>query len=313
MTALFFNFCLGVVILLFSTQTFVKSAEKITRLLRISPLIVGITIVAIGTSLPELAVSLIAIIKADSGLALGNIIGSNIINILMVLPAGILIGRLRIGTTKTQRNSLILLVVTFIFFTIGLLRIPHLYAGYFLLTLAVVFTITEFELGRFGQNHEDSARIKKYKREKFNFRQLLFLILAVGGIVMGGLLVVNSVENISLLTGLSTTILGLSLTAVVTSLPELLTTIFSQEEHQEKMTIGNILGSNIYNLLFIGGVIMLFPVATTVGIADWIWLILTVVCFVFMLRYYKGRPIPKWIGLILLILFLAYIISLGNK
>ena len=112
MQDLLLKFGIGVVVLLLSTQTFVKLAKKISLALRISPLIVGITIVALGTSLPELSVSLIASINNDAGLAFGNIIGSNIVNILVVLPVCIVIGKLRIVKTKTQRSSVLLLGIT---------------------------------------------------------------------------------------------------------------------------------------------------------------------------------------------------------
>ncbi len=313
MIDLLIKFCIGIAVLLFSTYTLVKLVEKISRVIRISPLIVGTTIVAFGTSLPELTVSTIAVLKHDAGLAFGNIVGSNIVNILMVLPAGVLIGKLRIGTTKTQRNALILLGITALFLILQLMKLPSLFSGLFLLVLAILFTIGEYELGMFGRSHEDSAQFKKRNNEKLTFGKIVSVILSIAGIILGGFLIVTSVESISILTGYSTTILGLSLTSVATSLPELFTTFFTQEEHQEKITIGNIIGSNIYNLLFIGGVAMLFSTVMTVPIMDWVWLILTTICFVFILRRYSGKPIPKWVGIVLLLLFFTYLFILGIK
>jgi len=111
------------------------------------------------------------------------------------------------------------------------------------------------------------------------------------------------------LTGIPTTVLGLTLSAVATSLPELLTTVFSQKNHQEKITIGNVIGSNIYNLLLIGGIISLFPLTRVVSIGEWLWLVITTISFVFILRYYKGKRPPKYIGLILLLFFFVYIFT----
>jgi len=310
MYVLLIKFCLGVILLLFSTQALIKLAEKISRAIRISPLIIGVTIVALGTSLPELAVSTIAILKHDTGLAFGNIIGSNIVNIFMVLPAGILIGGLRLGTTKTQRNALILLGATIFFLILQLVRVPSLFSGLFLLTLALLVTIGEYELGVWGRGHEDSTQFRNQEKEKFTLGRIMSFMLSIAGIVLGGVLVVTSVEKIALVTGYSTTILGLSLTAVATSLPELLATILTQKEHQEKITIGNIIGSNIYNLLFIGGIVTLFSAVTTISIMDWMWLIFATICFVFILRFYRGRPIPKWVGIFLLLLFFIYLFTL---
>lgn len=258
------QFGIGLVILLLSTQKLVELAKNISRTLRISPLIVGITIVAIGTSLPELAVSLVSILKNDVGLAMGNIIGSNIVNILLVFPVGLFIGKLRIGTIKTQRNALFLLGATAIFFITQSFGSFKPVSGLLLISLAVAISIVEYMLGVFGRTHEDIKQFKSVKYKNLGWGGVVSAILLTLGIIGGSVLVVNSIEAISLLTGISTTILGLTLIAVSTSLPELLTTIFSQENHQEKITVGNILGSNIYNLLLIGGIISLFPSATPI-------------------------------------------------
>lgn len=310
MQDLLLKFGIGVVVLLLSTQTFVKLAKKISLALRISPLIIGITIVALGTSLPELSISLVATVKNDAGLALGNIIGSNIVNILMVVPVGIVIGKLRIGKTKTQRNAVLLLGITGVFVLLQLLSFPPLLSGLFLVTSALVVTMLEYQWAVFGRSHEDSVRFNNHKKGRFTFGGFVSLILSLIGIIIGGILLVTSVEDISLVTGYSTTVLGLSLTAIVTSLPELLTTIFSQEEDQEKITIGNIIGSNIYNLLFIGGLVTIFSPKMTMPVGDWVWLISTTICFVFILGYYKGKTVPRRVGVFLFVLLIIYLLTL---
>ena len=309
MEIVLFKFLVGLVILLFSTQRFVVLAEKISRKFRISSLIVGTTIVAMGTSLPELTVSIVSILKNDSGLAMGNIIGSNIVNILMVFPVGILLGNLRIGTTKTQRNALILLVVTALFFLSRYVGEFRKIFGISLIGLSVLVSYIEYQFGVSGRLHEDLKQFKKVYNEKLNSTSYLFGFLLILGIIVGGILVVNSIEGISHLTGISTTVLGLTLSAVATSLPELFTTIFSQKEHQEKITIGNVIGSNIYNLLLIGGIISLFPLTRVVSMGEWLWLGITTLSFVFILRYYKGKRPPKYVGLIFLLFFFIYIFT----
>lgn len=247
-------------------------------------------------SLPELAVSLVAIVKNDVGLAMGNIIGSNIVNILMVFPVGLFIGKLRIGTTKTQRNALFLLGATAIFYITQSSGSFKPISGILLIGLAVAISIVEFMLGVFGRTHEDIKQFKSVKYKKLGWGVVVSATLLILGIIGGSVLVVNSVEAISLLTGISTTILGLTLIAVATSLPELLTTIFSQEDHQEKITVGNVLGSNIYNLLLIGGIISLFPSAISIQQKEWVWLAVVTLGFVGVLRYYKGQSRLNGLG-----------------
>ena len=310
MNEVLLKFGIGLAILLFSTQKLVRLAEKVSRIFRISPLIVGITVVAIGTSLPELAVSLISIARHDVGLAMGNIIGSNIVNVLMVLPVGLFIdSKLRIGTTKTQRNALILLGVTLIFFLTQFAGTGKAVSGVFLIGLAAVISVIEYRLAVFGRTHEDSRRFKGMRNGKLGWGAIFFGLLFVLGIIGGGILVIDSVEKISLLTGISTTVLGLTLTAVATSLPELLTTIFSQEDYEEKITVGNILGSNIYNLLLVGGIISLFPLTVVIQTKEWIWLAITTIGFVYVLRRYKGQKPPRLIGVIFLLALFVYLLS----
>lgn len=309
MIEIFVKFAVGLTILLFSTQKLVVISDKVSRIFRISPLIIGLTVVAIGTSIPELAVSLISIIKQDTGLAIGNIIGSNIINVLFIFPIGLFIGKLRIGTSKTQRNALLLAGATIFFFFIHFLISNHFVSGVILIGLACVVTLVEYRFGVYGRTHEDAKQFKKKVSEKISAVTLLQSTLLVAGIVGGALLLVDSVEKISLLSGISTTVLGLTLTAIATSLPELFTTVFSQRENQEKITVGNILGSNIYNLLLVGGIISFFPLAVIIPLKEWLWLAISTVGFVGILKYYQGKKPPKWIGGLLLAFLLLYFLS----
>ncbi len=309
MDLIWIKFFIGLLLLLFSTHSFVMLAEKISQRFKISPLVVGITVVALGTSLPELTVSIVSILKNDTGLAMGNIIGSNIVNVLMVFPVGILMGNLRIGSTKTQRNIWLLLGATMLFFLAGNSGEYRRLFGFILIVLSFLVSFIEYRLAVSGRLHEDKKSFITSKGGDLGVTQFFIGILLIAGIIYGGLLVVTSVEAISLVTGISTTVLGLTLTAVATSLPELLTTVFSQKDHQEKLTVGNLIGSNIYNLLLIGGLIFLFPSNGIVTYAEWLWLALATGAFVSILRHYRGVKPPKYLGLILLFIFLIYIVT----
>lgn len=308
MAVLFIKFAIGLSLLLFSTEKFVRLAERIAKVLKISPLIVGITIVAIGTSIPELVVSVISMFKQDTNLAMGNIIGSNIVNVLLILPVGILIGAMKIGRIKTQQSALFLLGSTAIFLFVHFVQVSHVISGAVLIGLAVAFSIMEYHLGVEGRDHEDvKQHTKNQKIGAITLAQVIIGIFLLLLIIVGGILIVESVEAISLFTGLSTSILGLTLTAVATSLPELLTTIYSQNNNQEKITIGNILGSNIYNLMLIGGILMLFPIQTFISQKELIWLGATTIGFVAFLRFYSGRSPSKLVGILLLLILFLYL------
>ena len=303
-------FIVGVLVLLYSTEIFVRMAVHISARLRISPLIIGTTIVAVGTSIPELSVSAIAAANNDPGLAIGNIIGSNIVNITLVLPIGILIGKLRIGTTKTQRNALLLLAVTALFALPNIPAFPILSSGVLLLALALIVTIGEYRLGIIGRDHEDAVRFHSRKNHHPHAVKLALVALSLAGIVLGGYVTVASVESIARLSGYSTTILGLSLTAIATSLPELLATIVSQEEHQAKLTIGNVIGSNMYNMLLIGGVVRLFTLPQAIPALEWVFLLVATGVFFGIIHSFSGKTVPKWVGAALLGLFAVFLFTL---
>ena len=305
------KFLIGSVILLISTQFLVNYAKKISLALKISPLIIGLTIIAIGTSLPELSFSLTALIEQDVGLAMGNIVGSNVINILFVFAVGILIGKLRVGTSKTQRNSLFLLLATVLFVVLQLTQVPAIISGLILISSAVLITLVEYFMGVLGRKNEDKKMFAKKQKVEINSSVIFVPLLLIAGVIVGSLMAVSAIEDFSALTKISTTIIGLSLTAIVTSLPELITTIFSQEEHQAKLTMGNILGSNIYNLLLIGGFINLLSGKNGIAMKDWIVMLAVTGFFLFILNRYSGKNIPKIYGVVLLIIFGLYLINLG--
>lgn len=298
----------GIGLLLVSTNSLVSSSKLLAVKWRVSPLIVGTLVVALITSLPELTVSLVAAFRQDTQLALGNIVGSNIVNILLVFPVGILAGKLRVGTTKTQRSSWFLLAVTILFAFLIRTHLSPFLIGTILLILAALYIMAEYIWASNGRKEEDSRVIRHYRsiHSKWSPANLL---LPTTGILMGGLMVVSSIENIAAATGLSTGFLGLTLAAVATSLPELLTSIFSQEQHLAKETLGNIIGSNFYNLLLIGGLVFLTSRPTSPPTAELLWLIGTTGLFIATIHVFQGKVIPKLIGLALPLVCLLYLLS----
>jgi cation:H+ antiporter len=301
------TFCIGILFLLFSTKHFIKLSEKASSTLRLSPLIIGATLVSIGTSLPELAVSVTALFKHDVGLASGNIIGSNIVNVFLVLGVGIVSGKLKVGTLKTQKNALLMLLSAGIFLFLYFSQISARTAGVVLLTTAFAVTVMEYLWGVNGRNHEDASWNHRKRVSKISMSDLPKLGAALVGVVAGGLLTVTSIESLAVILGLSTTILGLTITAVATSLPELFTTIFSEKDHEDKIAIGNLLGSNIYNLTLIGGIILFFSSWQTVTRYEILMLTIATLSFTSVVFFYKGSYIPRKVGFLLLTLFAVYI------
>lgn len=302
-------FLVGISILLWATNKLVKLTTKLAYSLRLSPLIVGVTIVAIGTSLPELIVSTLATLRGDYALAIGNVIGSNVINILLVFGLGILFGQIKVGAIKTQKTMVFLLLTTLMYALSFMTRISSLIFFLF----AAVFSILEYRWGVAGRNLEDKIRLKLSHMKPLTILEYLLIILYLGGIYLGGTLVINAIETIARLSGYSTHILGLSLTAIATSLPEILTTILSIKQKQAKLLFGNIMGSNVYNILLIGGIANLWIKDFSVSKVDLAWLLGTMLIFATITLIYKEKIIPRYIGFLLLLLCVGYFGSLYSS
>lgn len=303
----------GLLVLLIATSQLIRLATKLAYFLRLSPLIIGITVVAIGTSLPELAVSTIASVRGDFGLAVGNIIGSNIINVLLVLALGITTSEIRVGTTKTQRNIFFLTLLSAIYLAMIWLQMPAYLVAGCLLGLGLLFTIMEYVWGVAGRKLEDRIWLKFHKETRLTGGDLIVLSLCLGLIFVGGYAVVVAVKEIALITGVSTNILGLSVTAVATSLPEILTTVMSSRQKQGKLLLGNIIGSNVYNLVLIGGIASLWLKNYRLPFVDAQFFVLATLVFYGLLVFYKGKVIPRFIGVGLLAVCASYFLSLYSR
>lgn len=310
MSAYLIKFFFGVIILLLATQLFVKLAVKLSEAFRLSPLVIGMLVVSFGTTLPELSVAITSTSSGSVGLAAGTIIGSTIVNFILVLPAAILLGRdIRIGTTKTQKNAIVLIIATLLFVLLQQLPIPPVVSGIILLSGLVVSNYLEYRWGTLGRLQEDKTVIDLFKKRKVTPDLVFGLFFSVICVTIGGLLVVRSMEDLAILSGYSTTVLGLTLTGIATSLPDIFTAVMSQKKDEDKLTIGHITGGSLYNLLFIGGVANILGADMNLGLNEVLFLFGSVLLFFLIIKFYRDKNIPKWIGLVLLILFFIYIYS----
>jgi len=313
-----FVFGIGISLVLVGAEFLVYAAKHIATQLKLSPLFISLTIVSIGTSLPELAVSTSSILQGDDGLAIANIIGSNITNSTLILGIAILLSSIRIGTQKTQKNAFILLILTFVFSALRLSSIAPTHQGSLLLGIAVMVILFQYFSALHGRLHEDKKMLSILK--KFSKKELLpfwvYVIILFASVValwFGSSLVVRSTEQLAILLKITTTVLGLTITALATSLPELITTLVSESKHEDKMVVGNIIGSNIYNLALIGGFLALFPHTRILEPKDFIFLIASAMFTAFVIRQWKGRYISRFAGIFGLLLFVAYLINIATS
>ena len=292
----------GFVFLIKGSDFFVDGASSIASLLKIPTIIVGLTIVALGTSAPEAAVSITSSLTGSNALAVSNVIGSNLFNMLMVIGISALLSNLVMEKSVLEKDLPFLVGITLlwaIFIIIGW-DITNI-EGIILLIILVAY------ISLLVYNTRKSGEATEVEEPKFTLpKSIIFILIGLAGIVLGGDLVVDSASAIAIALGMSETLVGLTIVAIGTSLPELVTSITALRKGENQLVIGNVIGSNIFNILFVLGAssaISAIPLDSSMLIDVLFMLAVTVLCFIF------GKTQEKYDkkeGVILIVLFIVY-------
>ena len=292
----------GFLFLIKGSDFFVDGASSIASLLKIPTIIVGLTIVALGTSAPEAAVSITSSLAGSNAMAVSNVIGSNLFNMLMVIGIAALISNLTMEKSVLEKDLPFLVGITIlwaIFIIIGW-DITNI-EGIILLIIMVAYIIF------LVVDTKKSGGASEVEKPKFTLPKSIILILVgLAGIVIGGDLVVDNASAIAIALGMSETLVGLTIVAIGTSLPELVTSITAIKKGENQLVIGNVIGSNIFNILFVLGAssaISAIPLDSSMLIDVLFMLFVTILCFVF------GKTQEKYDkreGAILVLLFIVY-------
>lgn len=300
--------------LLVSAELLVRASKKLSTRWRLSPIFVSLVVVALGTSLPELAVTISSLAQGDGGLAIGNIVGSNITNATLVFGLAVLTGTLKVGRYKTQRNGFLMLIVTGLFVFLQFSRWSGItQAGILFVSLVTILLYDSF-LALRGRVREDQALLRSLmkKNGKPSLKVWLpILLVSIAILYFSGTVLVTSVNAISDIFGISTSILGLTLTATVTSFPEIITLLVAGFQGESKIALGTILGSNIYNLTLIGGIISFYPKGLTPPelANDMLYLILATIFLLTVVLMLRGKVVQKSIGAIGILFYFLFLIT----
>lgn len=303
----------GFALLIKGADFFVEGASRLAALLRVSPLLIGLTIVAFGTSAPEATVSILAAMEGNADVALGNVVGSNIFNITFVVGVTALIFPLMVENNTIRKEipftllgTIVLLVVISDMALQGLdSNLITRSDGFIFLLIFTVFMYYIFEVAR--NNREQSQPVEAEEKSPW-MKNAIRTVLGLAAIIFGGDLVVRNSSEIAVSLGMSETLVGLTIVAVGTSLPELVTSITAAVKKQSEIALGNIVGSNIFNILFVLGassVIAPLPVNDKIFTDIFILLFLTVVLLIFSRTRYR---IGKIEGSILALSYVVYLV-----
>ena len=299
----------GFVVLIKGADLFVEGASAVADNFKVPKIFIGLTIVAFGTSAPELAVSIKSIISSNHDIVLGNVIGSNILNVLLILGVSALFKPLIVKSNTIKKEIPIMLLITCVFAVLLLDSFFHpsqinAFTRGDGIVLLLFFMVFLYYLIAIATNNKGiETEVKKMKLSK----ALMFTGLGIGMIILGSNYVVNSASSLALTLGASERMIGLTIIALGTSLPELVTSVTATKKGESDLAIGNIVGSCIFNI----GIVMALPVAIFGGIDKInfnnldIAILLFSVSLLFIFSY-NDRKITKKEGLLFLLFFIVY-------
>jgi cation:H+ antiporter len=307
--AIFF-LLVGLAVLIYGAEIMVRGSSSMARKWGISTIVIGLTVVAFGTSAPELIVSLFSAVKGTTDLAIANVVGSNLANILLILGVGATINTLKVtkGTTyKEIPFALLAILLVLIMGNDAILDDNHINAltrsdGIAFLAFFVIFIYYTYGLSKVSG---ERSTIETYTWKK----SITYFLIGILGLVIGGKLIVDNAILLASIAGLSEGLIGLTIVAIGTSLPELATTIVALRKGQGDLAIGNAIGSNIFNVFWILGLtatITPLPFDTAANVDVLFTSFITLMLFVVMF-FGKKHRLTRTEGIIFLLLYFGYI------
>lgn len=310
----YFLLLLGLVILVVGAELLVRGAVSLAEIAKISPLVIGLTVVAFGTSAPELAVSSVSSLKGDSAIALGNVVGSNLFNVLLILGLSAVIVPLTVSSQLVRLDVPMMIGVSVLAWLAAVDGTVQPWEGVAMLLMFVGYTSWLIRAGRIETRGDCDQKTPTTNVSAGRLlTNLIFLAAGLGLLVWGAQLLVDSATTIARSLGVSDILIGLTIVAAGTSLPELATSLVAAFKGQRDIAVGNVVGSNVFNLLMVlatasvvsgGGV----PVSTQV-----LWFDMAIMVMAALLCwpiFFSVATVSRGEGALMLVLYAAYTILL---
>lgn len=308
---------IGFALLIKGADLLVIGASKIAKKFNIPEIIIGLTVVAMGTSLPELVVSTTSALTGHSDIALGNVIGSNISNLFLILGVCSIIRPLKFKKeTVFIENPFVIIITGLLFYFClnnGINEISRIEGG-ILLLLCVIFILYNVIMAKRGEVPEDDEKPQQNPEEPSRidtYKAILFIVLGILALKYGGDFVVDNAVAIAQAMGISEKLISLTIVAVSTSLPELITSVTATIKRETDMAIGNIVGSQIFNILLITGVTsILSPIRFSLEYnQDMVLLLMGVIVFALFPFIGEKRKMTRENGILFTIVYIVYMIN----
>lgn len=309
---IYFLFFIGFILLIKGADYLVDGSASLAKKLKIPAIVIGLTIIAFGTSMPELIVNIFASFHGQSDIAVGNIVGSNIVNILLILGLAAFIFPLRVQNNTTYKEIPLALLAVIVVALVANDRLIDSFNnniisridGFILLLFFIIYLYYIYSISRKSTDNE--PKIKTFH----NGMSALMIVGGLAAMIVGGKWIVDGASEIAKILGMSEAMIGLTIVAIGTSLPELATSAVAAYKKQSDIAVGNIIGSNIFNIFWILGLsaaIRPLNFSVTMNLDIIILLVATLLLFT-ALFIGKKHTLERWQGIIFIIVYGFYII-----
>jgi cation:H+ antiporter len=306
----------GLALLLGGGDLLVRGAISLAKRLRLSPLLIGLTVVAFGTSAPELVVSIDAALKGVPEIAIGNVVGSNIANVLLVLGLAALVFPIVSDEKSIRRDGVILIVVSISFIALAFTGTIYAWQGAIMVALLASYLIWSYISARNNGPQSPESLVEELEgidaRPLTTTSSVSFILFGIAGLAVGSDLLVGGAVQVAKAAGLSDATIGLTLVALGTSLPELATAMVAALRRHGDVALGNVIGSNLFNILGIMGITaMIVPVPVPVSFLYFdLWVLLLAALLIGLFLFHPIGAIRRPAGVLLCLAYGAYIWSL---
>lgn len=299
-------FVAGLLILVGGAESLVRGSSALALRLGITPLVIGLTVVSFGTSSPELAVSIESALRGSSSIALGNVIGSNVANIGLILGITAMIRPLSVQPTLLKRQIPLMIVISFVIWFMAADKVISFWDGLILVAALIGFLLHSYRSSKGNPPEQEVLPCEVETLKNKTWFCIVLILIGLAGLIGGGMLFVGSAVAIAQFYNVDEAIIGLTIVAIGTSMPELATSAVAAIRKESDIAIGNIVGSNIFNILAILGIASLISPLSGIGFSTADYLVMISFAVILLPMAWSGKTLSRPEGTVLLLGYLSY-------
>lgn len=299
-------FVTGLLILVGGAESLVRGSSALALRLGITPLVIGLTVVSFGTSSPELAVSIESALSGNSSIALGNVIGSNIANIGLILGITAMIRPISVQTSLLKEQIPLMIVISFVIWLMAMDKAITFWDGFILVGALLGFLLHSYRSSKDNAEEDGALPCEVQSLKNKTWFCVILILIGLAGLIVGGMLFVRSAVEIARVYNVDEAIIGLTIVAIGTSMPELATSVVAAVRKESDIAIGNIVGSNIFNILAILGIASLISPLSGAGFSTADYVVMISFAVILLPMAWSGKTLSRPEGTVLLLGYLSY-------